>query len=68
MKISGMGHHTIKAGEKLSVSSDARKWRIAGGWVLGKYKATVRVERLSVDGDRCQLSVTSEPFEFEVRK
>ena len=68
VRISGTSGHTIKAGETLSVSSDARKWAIAGGWIPGKYKATVRVLSLGLDEGRCQLSVTSEPFEFEVRK
>ena len=34
VRISGTSGHTIKAGETLSVSSDARKWAIAGGWAI----------------------------------
>ncbi len=66
-KIAGMGSYPIKAGGSLTVTTDGRKWKIVGGWVPGKYKATVRIENLAVEGDRCILSVHSEPFEFEIR-
>lgn len=66
-KVAGMAAHPIKAGESLTVTTDARKWKIAGGWVPGKYKVNVRVENLAVEGNRCILSVHSEPFEFEIR-
>lgn len=65
--VAGIGSNSIKAGESLTVSTDARKWKINGGWVPGKYSANVRIESLSVDGGRCRLSVHSEPFEFEIR-
>jgi hypothetical protein len=66
-RVAGVGAHPIGAGRRLTVRADARKWKIVGGWVPGKYKVTVRVENLAVDGDRCILSVQSEPFTFEVR-
>ena len=66
-KIAGVGQHRINAGEGLTVTTDARRWKIMGGWVPGKYKANIRVENLAVEGDRCILSVHSEPFEFEIR-
>lgn len=65
--IAGMSAHDIKPGGSLAVETDASKWKIAGGWRPGKYTADVRIENLSVDGDRCILSVYSEPFEFEVQ-
>jgi hypothetical protein len=66
-KIAGVGGYPIKAGESLTVTTDARKWKIIGGWVPGKYQANLRVENLTVEGNRCILSVHSEPFEFEIR-
>ena len=66
-KVTGVGGNPIKAGESLTVTTDARKWKIIGGWVPGKYRANVRVEKLTVEGNRCILSVHSEPFDFEIR-
>lgn len=65
--ISGMSRHRILQGESLTIRTDARKWTIDGGWKPGKYEVTARVDRLSVDHDRCQLSVSCEPFEFEIK-
>lgn len=66
-KISGMGGHAVKPGGSLTAATDARKWTIDGGWVPGKYSVTVGVSRLTADGGRCVLSVTSAPFEFEIK-
>lgn len=67
--ISGMSSKRIKSGRSLTASTDARKWKITGGWVPGKYKINVRVQvtGTTVDGNRCILSVHSDPFEFEIR-
>lgn len=67
MQIAGISGYSIKAGGSLTVTTDVRKWKIIGGWVPGKYKANVRIENLTVEGNRCILSVHSEPFEFEIR-
>jgi hypothetical protein len=64
-QISGVGGHRIKTGEKLLVTTDARKWVIADGWIPGKYKVTVKAN-LQVDDGRCHLTIMSEPFEFEI--
>lgn len=59
--------HPIKPGESITVTTDIRKWKIPGGWVPGKYKATIRVENLTLEGDRCILSVRGVQFLFEIR-
>ena len=66
-QIAGIGSHAISAGGKLTVTTDACKWKIIGDWAPGKYKANVRIENLTVEGNRCTLSVLSEPFDFEIR-
>ena len=66
-EIAGIGSHPISAGGKLTVTTDARKRKIIGDWAPGKYKANVRIENLTVERNRCTLSVLSEPFEFEIR-
>lgn len=66
-KVAGIAAYPIKSGGSLTVTTDARKWTISGGWVPGKYEANVRIETLTVEGNRCILSVHSEPFEFEIR-
>ncbi len=66
-ELAGMAWHRIEAGKSLTVTTDARKWKIVDGWKPGKYKVTVRVERLTADNGRCLLSVQSAPFEFEIR-
>lgn len=65
--IAGISRHPIRGGERLTINANARKWQINGGWIPGKYRVNVRVERLSVDGGRRSLSVLSEPFDFEIR-
>lgn len=67
IEIAGMSRRRIKPGGSLTIGTDAGKWKVIGGWVPGKYKVNVRVERMSVDGGRCILSVHSGPFEFEIR-
>ena len=66
-KVMEVGENPIKAGESLTVMTDGRKWKIIGGWVPGKYRANIRVEKLTVEGNRCILSVHSKPFDFEIR-
>lgn len=66
-EISGVAGHRIEPGKELTVKTHLDKWKIVDGWIVGKYVATMRVERLTVDGNRCLLSVHSEPFEFEIR-
>lgn len=66
-EVAGIARHLIKAGERLTIKANARKWQINGGWIPGKYSVNVRVERVSVDGGRHSLSILSEPFDFEIR-
>ena len=66
-KVAGLTGHRIEAGKSLTLRTDARKWKIVGGWTPGKYEVDVRVERMSVDEGRCVLSVHSAPFRFEIR-
>ena len=65
--VAGFSRHPIKAGERLTIKTDARKWQINGGWIPGKYRVNVRAEGLTVDEGHRILSVLSEPFEFEIR-
>ena len=69
IRISGMSSRKIEPGGSLTVSTDARKWTIVGGWIRGKYKINVRVQvrGTTVDGNLCILLVHSDPFEFEIR-
>lgn len=67
LELSGTLSQVIPAGKELTINTDARKWTIAGGWKPGKYRATVRIDNLAVDGDRCRLSVQSASVEFEVK-
>lgn len=67
IEITAVRSHRIESDENLTIETHANKWKIVDGWIPGKYTATVRVEGLTVDGNRCILSVHSEPFEFEVR-
>lgn len=61
-----MPWHRIPSGETLTISTDVRKWTIADGWLPGKYKMSLRVDNLQVDGSAA-LSVLGEPIEFEIR-
>ncbi len=63
----GIRAHPIKAGESITVTTDIRRWKIPGGWVPGKYKVAIRVENLTLEGDRCILSVRGAQFLFEIR-
>ena len=56
----------IEPGKTLVIRTDARKWKLRGGWLPGRYKAWVRVDGLTIDR-YSQLSVTSDPFEFEIK-
>lgn len=67
VQISAVGGYRIEAGESLTLKTDAKKWRIVGDWVPGKYRLRARVESLTVEGNRCVLSVHTAPFEFEIR-
>jgi len=64
--VSGPARQEIKAGEKLEIQTDARKWKLRDGWLPGQYRATVRVDNLEVD-KYSTLSVLSEPIEFEIK-
>ncbi len=66
-RIAGLSSHRIKPGSSLTVATDAGQWEIEGGWIPGRYRLTVRVENLTTDGERCRLSVQSEPCTFEIR-
>ena len=61
-----MPWHRIPSGETLTISTDVRKWTIADGWLPGKYKMSLRVDNLQVDGSAA-LSIQGEPIEFEIR-
>ena len=63
--IAGMGRQRIKTGESLRIETDARKWKLRDGWLPGRYKVTVRVDRLRID-PYWTLSVVSDPFEFVI--
>ena len=65
-RVSGMARHVIEPSAALEIHTDLAVWTIDGGWLPGRYEATVRVERLSTDEGRCQLSVASGPLRFEV--
>jgi hypothetical protein len=64
--IQGMGAKEVKAGGKLSIITNARKWTLRDGWLPGKYKITVRVDNLTVD-KYTKISTLSEPIEFEIK-
>ena len=64
-RITGMARQVIRPGQTLTIRTDARKWNITGGWIPGRYRLTVRVERLTVDAF-ATLSVRSEPMEFTI--
>ncbi|MHC4616686.1 MAG: hypothetical protein ACYTEQ_02915 [Planctomycetota bacterium] len=64
--VAGIGRYEIKQGEKLLIETDARKWKIRGGWTPGRYRLTVRVDNLTVD-EYCRMSVMSDPIVFEIR-
>ena len=56
-----------ESGGFLTTNTDLRKWSIVGGWIPGTYKIIVRAEQMTADGNRCILSVHSDPFVFEIR-
>ena len=56
-KIRPHGTHTIK--------TDATKWGIEGGWVPGKYTASMLVEEIRVD-TKVTMRVLSDLFEFRI--
>jgi len=66
MPVSGMGALEIKPGSVLEVKTDARKWQLRDGWIAGRYRVTLRVDRLRAD-PYCTLSVLSDPVEFEIK-
>jgi hypothetical protein len=65
-KVSGMRSISLEPGQSTLIRSDIRKWKIDGGWSIGKYQVTARIENLTTDNGRCTVSVLSEPFEFEI--
>ena len=56
-KIRPRGTHTIQ--------TDATKWGIEGGWVPGKYTASILVEEIRVD-TQITMRVLSDLFEFRI--
>jgi hypothetical protein len=64
--VSGVSSREIKPGEQLEIRTDARKWKLRDGWLPGRYMVTIRVDNLRVD-DYTTLSVSSDPFEFEIK-
>ncbi len=59
-------HYVLKRGQSLVIKTDLSKWKIRGGWIPGRYTATVRIENLATERGRHTVSVLSEPFSFEV--
>ena len=66
IKIAGMASYEIKPKQSLVVRTDARKWTLRDAWLPGRYKVTVRIDRLTLD-HYAVLSVTSDPFVFEIK-
>lgn len=64
--VAGLGRRQIQPGDSLTVRIDARKWRIHGGWIPGRYEVDVRVDHLRLD-DFATASIKSEMAAFEVR-
>lgn len=64
--ISGMGRREIRPGATSTITTDARKWKTRYPWKSGRYKVTVRVDNLTVDG-YATLSVLSDAVEFTIR-
>ena len=61
-----LNHYVLKRGQSLTVKTDLAKWKIKGGWISGRYTATVRVENLATERGRQTINVLSEPFDFEI--
>jgi hypothetical protein len=64
--VSGMGRREIKAGGKIEIQIDARKWKLRDDWLPGKYRVTIRVDNLEVDKHSI-LSILTDPVEFEIK-
>jgi len=66
MTVSGMGGREIKPGGKIEIQTDARKWKLWGGWLPGRYRVTVEIHNLKVD-EYSTLSILTDPVEFEIK-
>jgi hypothetical protein len=67
VRVAGMSREVIGPGRALTITTDARKWSIRGGWRPGRYRVTVRVGNLRVDAFST-VDVLSEPVELVVRQ
>ncbi|MHC4574693.1 MAG: leucine-rich repeat domain-containing protein [Planctomycetota bacterium] len=63
--ISGPKVIEIEAGETQYIHTNARKWKLKDGWQPGRYKITLRVNKLKAD-KFCTLSVLSSPIKLEI--
>lgn len=61
-----VNHYVLKSGQSLTVKTDLTKWKIKGGWISGRYTATVRVENIATERGHQTVTVLSEPFSFQV--
>lgn len=64
--IAAIGSHRIEPGDSMNLIVDASKWEIVDGWIPGRYRLNVRVESLTVDGNRCVVGVHSPSTELTI--
>jgi hypothetical protein len=58
----------IEPGAQLTIKTNLGKWTVQGGWQVGTYRVSLRIDGLQPEGDPLTaISAISELVEFEIQ-
>jgi len=66
LHVAGQGSHPVPPRAEVTRRVDLSKWTVVGGWIAGRYEASLRVDAVELDA-RAVASVTSEMFEIRIQ-